>query len=276
MDIKLDGIVDMSTGIKQRQKFIAAAERATSSKVVVDKRKSEKIAKWRQALIESEEASSEHCADEGKNDIGIVDLTSDPVMKEDEIPLFIIDRQGIDDTSLFVIESGSDEIIHNTVETSKTKTSLIENDDRILTHDDCDTASIDETDSADPMLGFKCRTREEFTSPHSIAEEPEVSFVKIATTSNSAHGNSMRTRKIVINALHRLGRKLRRDCTFVRADTVEVRQHARVPIVSFKTRYGFESDILIREGEIIDTSAYAASQVNRFRRYVISSLSFPN
>jgi hypothetical protein len=70
-------------------------------------------------------------------------------------------------------------------------------------------------------------------------------------------------RKLVISALMRLSRALWKSSI---THTVEVRKHARVPIITTGTHLGFEGDIAMGGHNGADTSQYASSQAKRFKR----------
>ena len=72
------------------------------------------------------------------------------------------------------------------------------------------------------------------------------------------------TRNKVVRALQRLGKKLWASSL---SYTVEVRRHARVPIVTMETRLGFDGDIAIGGHNGADTSRYAASQISRYESF---------
>ena len=76
-----------------------------------------------------------------------------------------------------------------------------------------------------------------------------------------AVGPTGKTKVKVVSALKRLGKKLWASQL---TDTVEVRRHAKVPIVTCATRLGFDGDIAIAGHIGADTSKYASSQVCRY------------
>ncbi len=76
-------------------------------------------------------------------------------------------------------------------------------------------------------------------------------------------GPTGKTRNKVISVLLSLTNQLRRSSF---THTIECRSRARVPIINCSTRTGFEGDIAIGGHNGVDTSTYAQSQVNRFKR----------
>ena len=89
----------------------------------------------------------------------------------------------------------------------------------------------------------------------------------IATNSQQARpsiGQTGKTKEKVVSALKRLGKKLWASKL---TDTVEVRRHAKVPIVTCSTRLGFDGDVAIAGHSGADTSKYASSQVSRYESF---------
>eukprot|EP00957_Ditylum_brightwellii_P209970 15364436-Ditylum_brightwellii.AAC.1 len=97
-------------------------------------------------------------------------------------------------------------------------------------------------------------------SSSSIRSSPSPRSFRTAPT---AFGPTGKTRKKVIAALRLLGKKLWKSPL---AHMVEVRRHARVPIINVATRFGFEGDIALGGHNGTDTSHYAAGQVQQYRR----------
>ena len=79
------------------------------------------------------------------------------------------------------------------------------------------------------------------------------------------------TRVKVVKALRSLGNILRRR-EFTQG--IQVISRARVPIVKFETRLGFEGDVAMGGHNGTDTSQFARSCVERYKRYVVESESF--
>ena len=364
VDIRLDGVIenDSRTSEVQQQPthlyFVDTdcveshdtkrpGKEKKNQATVYNRKKNDKVAKWRQALIALEATSSgPGTDDEVKPTIPIIDLTGDSVaiQKEDHTSekkmmkdplldnpedtfLFVIDRQGIQDPTCISDEfdPSKSQSPNETAMRSSKDSALVQMDrkdiqkedntlfvfDRqgadstcILDHsgtelsnenvdsehgysqDDGRRVSMDETDDADPMLGFKSSGMDmddaqifhnfrkictKLKDPKPSTNTPdnedseilEVSVIQKPTTLKTKYKNQ--TRQMAIKALKKLGKRLRKE-GYVRPETVEVRLAARVPIVTLKTRFGFESDILINHGDVIDTSAYATSQVHRFKR----------
>ncbi len=97
-------------------------------------------------------------------------------------------------------------------------------------------------------------------------DDLEVSFVSHASkesVSPPSVGPQGETRKLVLGALKSLGRQLWKSPII---HTVEVRKHARVPIIATGTHLGFEGDIALGGHNGTDTSEYASSQAQRFKR----------
>jgi hypothetical protein len=96
------------------------------------------------------------------------------------------------------------------------------------------------------------------------AAPPVSSSTTTAASSSSVMvGPQGETRKLVLGALKRLGRQLWKSPVI---HTVEVRKHARVPIIATGTHLGFESDIALGGHNGTDTSQYASTQAQRFKR----------
>jgi hypothetical protein len=96
------------------------------------------------------------------------------------------------------------------------------------------------------------------------AAPPVSSTTTTAASSSSVMvGPQGETRKLVLGALKRLGRQLWKSPVI---HTVEVRKHARVPIIATGTHLGFESDIALGGHNGTDTSQYASTQAQRFKR----------
>jgi hypothetical protein len=98
----------------------------------------------------------------------------------------------------------------------------------------------------------------------------QVSFVstpKVATPNQSVPkptiGPTGKTRKLVVDALSSLGRKLWKSSV---TQNVEVRRHARVPIITMTTRLGFDGDIALGGHNGTDTSQYASIQIQKYQR----------
>ena len=81
--------------------------------------------------------------------------------------------------------------------------------------------------------------------------------------SKPVFGPTGQIRNRVVSVLQGLTSHLRRSSF---TNTVECRSRARVPIVNCNTRTGFEGDIAIGGHNGTDTSAYAQTQVVRFKR----------
>ena len=77
-------------------------------------------------------------------------------------------------------------------------------------------------------------------------------------------GPTGKTKEKVVTALKRLGKKLWASKL---TDTVEVRRHAKVPIVTCSTRLGFDGDVAIAGHSGADTSKFASSQVSRYESF---------
>jgi len=105
---------------------------------------------------------------------------------------------------------------------------------------------------------------EELDEDNDEDENIEVSFVAGPSPKTRVNVLSSRTRYLVVDALGSLGRRFRR-CPFT--SNVEVRKHARVPIVAMTTRFGFDVDVGIGGHVGTDTSSYATSQVTRFKSF---------
>ena len=210
--------------------------------------------------------------------------------KKKNTNLFIIDRQIVEyPISIDSLVQSGTELDAAQVECHDDNRSAVESR----------SASIDETDSADPMLGFQSSgidddndaqrfhnfrnvvtklkdTMQSSNTQNHNNEDNEILDISVVQPTKSSTSNSrctIQTRYMVINSLKNLGKRLRREGRIIRPETVHVRKGARVPIIYLKTRFEFDSDILINHGDVIDTSAYASSQVYRFRRYLSMSYS---
>jgi hypothetical protein len=186
------------------------------------------------------------------------DLETDrPTQSSDEASL---KRDGSASAPLIVDDDSSD---HRTIDLcsdsdadtadkleSYDKKSVPKDDD-----DDAHTVSLSLTESVDQA---------ELCEDWADEDEPEVSFVsrKVAVVSDKL-GPLGENRKLVISALMRLSRALWKSSI---THTVEVRKHARVPIITTGTHLGFEGDIAMGGHNGADTSQYASSQAKRFKR----------
>ena len=105
-------------------------------------------------------------------------------------------------------------------------------------------------------------------------DDLHVSFIsKPAATSRrdkASVGPQGHTRVKVVKALRSLGNILRRR---VFTSSIQVISRARVPIVKFETHLGFEGDIAMGGHNGTDTSKFAQSCVDRYKRYVYCSVS---
>ncbi len=79
----------------------------------------------------------------------------------------------------------------------------------------------------------------------------------------ASFGPTGQTRTLVIAALRTLSRKLWKSDI---VQSVELRRHARVPIIALNTKLGFEGDIALGGHNGTDTSHYASGQASRFQR----------
>ncbi|CAB9529820.1 expressed unknown protein [Seminavis robusta] len=97
-------------------------------------------------------------------------------------------------------------------------------------------------------------------------DDMQVSFVAHPTNNgkNTTIGPSGAVRAEVVNVLNSLGNILRRR-QFTKSVTV-IRK-ARVPIVKFQTKLGFEGDVAMGGHNGTDTSQFAMSQVQRFKSF---------
>jgi hypothetical protein len=96
-------------------------------------------------------------------------------------------------------------------------------------------------------------------------DDMHVSFVANPPASTKAMGPSGAVRAEVVNVLSNLGSILRRRQF---TQSVQVIRKARVPIVKFQTKMGFEGDVAMGGHSGTDTSQFAMTQVQRFQRYV--------
>jgi len=78
-------------------------------------------------------------------------------------------------------------------------------------------------------------------------------------------GPTGETRKHVLNALQKLSNGLRKQRVI---SNMEVRRHAKVPIIAMETHLGFEGDVAIGGHIGSDTSLFAVTQVQRYQRCV--------
>jgi hypothetical protein len=91
----------------------------------------------------------------------------------------------------------------------------------------------------------------------------QVSSSTTTTAASSVVGRQGETRKLVLGALKHLARQLWKSPVI---HTVEVQKHARVPIIATGTHLGFESDIALGGHNGMDTSQYASTQPQQFKR----------
>ncbi|CAB9519065.1 expressed unknown protein (Partial), partial [Seminavis robusta] len=97
-------------------------------------------------------------------------------------------------------------------------------------------------------------------------DDMQVSFVAHPTNNgkNTTIGPSGAVRAEVVNVLNSLGNILRRRQF---TTSVTVIRKARVPIVKFQTKLGFEGDVAMGGHNGTDTSQFAMSQVQRFKSF---------
>ena len=95
-------------------------------------------------------------------------------------------------------------------------------------------------------------------------DEVEVSFVRHQPKQPLLVGPTGKTKEKIVLALKKLGKKLWASQL---TDTVEVRRHAKVPIIAMATRLGFDGDIAIAGQNGADTSKYATAQVRRYESF---------
>ena len=93
----------------------------------------------------------------------------------------------------------------------------------------------------------------------SIVNNPEPTTPKLAS-----FGPQGAVRVKVVNALGALGNVLRKRRF---TQSVQVIRKARVPIVKFETKMGFEGDVAMAGHNGMDTSQFAKAQVAKFKRY---------
>jgi hypothetical protein len=96
-------------------------------------------------------------------------------------------------------------------------------------------------------------------------DDMHVSFVANPPPSvTKSMGPSGAVRAEVINVLSNLGSILRKRHF---TQSIQVIRKARVPIVTFQTKMGFEGDVAVGGHSGTDTSQFAMTQVERFQRY---------
>ena len=115
--------------------------------------------------------------------------------------------------------------------------------DIAMNHDESDSeeeegpfVSLSDSENDDLEVSFVSHASKESVSPPSVGPQGE-------------------TRKLVLGALKSLGRQLWKSPII---HTVEVRKHARVPIIATGTHLGFEGDIALGGHNGTDTSQYAS------------------
>jgi hypothetical protein len=134
-----------------------------------------------------------------------------------------------------------------------------------------DLVSSDESDTDEDdefMPGQSPRAPDSLKdSSHGGFQVSFVSTPKVGTPDPSAPkptiGPTGKTRKLVVDALSSLGRKLWKSSV---TQNVEVRRHARVPIIMMTTRLGFDGDIALGGHNGTDTSQYASIQIQKYQR----------
>jgi hypothetical protein len=170
-------------------------------------------------------------------------------------PLVVDDDES--DHSTIDLCSDSDDTADKLESYEKTSATTNDDEDKAPTVSLSSTASIASTASTDQVAVSEGWADE---------DEPDVLFVshasKEATVPNTV-GPTGENRKLVVNALKRLGRALWK-CPVIH--TVDVRKFARVPIITTGTHLGFEGDIAMGGHNGADTSQYASSQAQRFKR----------
>ena len=173
----------------------------------------------------------------------------------DNSDVIVIDDSDDDDAdkmaSFYSRQSNSSATADTANSTSTSPINLLHEDDS-----DCDSASDDVDDSDDG------------TAQHQQEDEVmEISLTAGRTSQQSLAkpviGPTGKTRNRVVSVLLSLTNQLRRSSF---THTIECRSRARVPIINCSTRTGFEGDIAIGGHNGVDSSLYALSQVNRFKR----------
>ena len=173
----------------------------------------------------------------------------------DDSDVIVIDDSDDDDAdkmaSFYSRQSNSSATADTANSTSTSPINLLHEDDS-----DCDSASDDVDDSVD-----------DFAQQQQEDEVMEISLTAGRTSQQSLAkpviGPTGKTRNRVVSVLLSLTNQLRRSSF---THTIECRSRARVPIINCSTRTGFEGDIAIGGHNGVDTSLYALSQVNRFKR----------
>lgn len=125
--------------------------------------------------------------------------------------------------------------------------------------------SIHEDDSSRESARIGVDDNDDFNSCQQ-PQENEVLELSLTSGQSATKPNTGPTGKIrnrVVSVLLSLTNQLRRSSF---THTIECRSRARVPIINCSTRTGFEGDIAIGGHNGVDTSLYAASQVDRFNR----------
>ena len=264
------------------------------------KEKQDKMRKWREVL----QAFADQQRDEEKKDDpgAIQNDLEDPNAKskaqipvdtngQEQVPFFVIDRVGeMDDT-----DSDNDKFgdIVTKVQEPTNVIDLVDSDENDQCHaiqDDHDTDSAaDSADKLETMLTNRTNIkpkREEVDDADSSTNEPtskrrkpnyeddsenntlEVSFhshLPKGVASPATVGPVGKTRNLVVRALQSLKNGLHKNRMF---GNIEIRRFARVPIVTMESRLGFEADVAIGGHNGTDTSHFAATLVNKYKRYV--------
>jgi len=175
----------------------------------------------------------------------------------DESDVIVIDSEDDDDAdklASYYSRQSNSSANGNVNNTSTSPIDLLNEDDS-----SCELSRLDVDDSDDD-------------DAHKLPQEQENEVMELSLTSGQTSqqpltkpviGPTGKTRNKVVSVLLSLTNQLRRSSF---THTIECRSRARVPIINCSTRTGFEGDIAIGGHNGVDTSLYAMSQVNRFKR----------
>jgi hypothetical protein len=173
-----------------------------------------------------------------------------------------------------LMASGRGERIFSSVaEGDESPTAQIQGASSIETEDSSDNITVLDTDVGSDQSPVRKRARLSYDQPshHSTLHVHDdndlgVSFhSKAPRMQTQVMGPIGDTRKSVLTALRNLGAAMRKSRVI---DNVELRRHARVPIITSTSRLGFEADIAIGGHSGTDTSLFASMQVEKYKRYV--------
>lgn len=266
-EIDLEGVKELGGDVDDLDKCTETKEKNGPS----EEKASDEVHQKPSEPAKTDQSSDEAC---NKNDEPKKDLPSAGTTKEtaieiddsngdddhddgDESDVIVIDSEDDDDAdklASYYSRQSNSSATDNVNSTSTSPINLLNEDDS-----SCESSPFEVDDSDDD-------------DSRKLPQEQENEVMELSLTSGQTSqqpltkpviGPTGKIRNKVVSVLLSLTNQLRRSSF---THTIECRSRARVPIINCSTRTGFEGDIAIGGHNGVDTSLYAMSQVNRFKR----------